>query len=119
MCWQCGESLMPRGTDDPASQPLPERCPHCGTTVETAPDPHSIPVPRELNPELMDIRLLTPQAPLAPNALVGMGSYAPLPRPSPPQWAPDPSGRNHWRWWNGLRWTDHVANDGVSRTDPL
>ncbi len=24
-------------------------------------------------------------------------------------WAPDPCGLHEWRWWNGLRWTEHVA----------
>ncbi|MDW3220946.1 MAG: DUF2510 domain-containing protein [Acidimicrobiales bacterium] len=23
-------------------------------------------------------------------------------------WASDPSGLYEWRWWNGLRWTEHV-----------
>lgn len=28
----------------------------------------------------------------------------------PPKWHPDPRGRYQWRWWNGRRWTEHVAN---------
>lgn len=27
-----------------------------------------------------------------------------------PTWAPDPTGLWVWRWWNGARWTDHVAD---------
>ncbi|MEZ5278980.1 MAG: DUF2510 domain-containing protein [Acidimicrobiales bacterium] len=25
-------------------------------------------------------------------------------------WAPDPAALHVWRWWNGLRWTEHVAD---------
>jgi hypothetical protein len=31
---------------------------------------------------------------------------------SPPAWHPDPSGRFHWRWWDGSEWTSQVAIDG-------
>lgn len=34
-------------------------------------------------------------------------------------WQPDPSGRHETRWWDGERWTDHVADHGLSSTDPL
>lgn len=33
-------------------------------------------------------------------------------------WYPDPHGRHQHRWWDGFAWTDHVANDGVTATDP-
>jgi hypothetical protein len=118
-CHQCGESLVAPGSEASADGSLPATCPHCGSTVELPADPSTIPPPRELNPELLNMQLITPRAPLAPGDMVGMGSYAPLPRPSPPQWAPDPSGRNQWRWWNGGRWTDDVANDGEPASDPL
>jgi hypothetical protein len=70
-------------------------------------------------PRVMRYQLLTPRAPLAPGAFVGM---APLPlawRESPPRWAEDPSGRHQWRFWNGYQWTDDVADDGEASTDPL
>lgn len=25
-------------------------------------------------------------------------------------WAPDPAALHVWRWWNGMRWTEHVAD---------
>lgn len=46
------------------------------------------------------------------------------PPPSTPQvhapagWLPDPSGRFQHRYWDGARWTEHVATNGVSSTDP-
>jgi Protein of unknown function (DUF2510) len=99
-------------------------CPNCGAAdaehgddtgvTPSAPAAH-LPA-AAMNPPLM-----TPRAPLAPGAFVRMGPYSPMPRPSssPAQWAEDPSGRNQWRWWDGWRWTDHVANDGTATTDPL
>ena len=35
------------------------------------------------------------------------------------QWAADPSGRNEWRHWDGMRWTDHVRNAGIQSVDPI
>jgi len=37
----------------------------------------------------------------------------------PGTWAPDPSGRNHLRWFNGTVWTDHVSNNGRVSVDPM
>jgi hypothetical protein len=34
-----------------------------------------------------------------------------------PEWYPDPSGRFELRYWDGLRWTDHVSADGKTSTD--
>lgn len=31
---------------------------------------------------------------------------------SPPAWHPDPSGRFHYRWWDGHEWTSQVSIDG-------
>jgi hypothetical protein len=38
---------------------------------------------------------------------------------TPAGWHPDPSGRHEWRHWDGQRWTDHVADGGVTTLDPL
>lgn len=43
----------------------------------------------------------------------------PPPPPVPAQWAPDPHGRHQHRYWDGVRWTEHVANDGVAAVDPV
>ncbi|MCY4037497.1 MAG: RDD family protein [bacterium] len=34
-------------------------------------------------------------------------------------WEPDPTGRHQHRWWDGQRWTHHVADDGVADDDPM
>jgi len=34
-------------------------------------------------------------------------------------WYPDPSRRNDWRYWDGLRWTEHVYVQGRAREDPI
>jgi len=51
------------------------------------------------------------------------------PQPAPPQsgphaepvspaaWHPDPSGRFHYRWWDGSEWTSNVATDGYVLVD--
>lgn len=44
---------------------------------------------------------------------------APPPPPTPAQWAPDPSGKHQHRWWDGSRWSEHVADDGTPSTDPM
>jgi hypothetical protein len=31
---------------------------------------------------------------------------------TPPAWHPDPSGRFHYRWWDGTQWTSQVSTDG-------
>jgi hypothetical protein len=58
-----------------------------------------------------------PPAPLPP---------APLqPTPPPPaslppaQWYADPTGRHTHRYWDGVRWTPQVADDGRTSEDPL
>jgi hypothetical protein len=38
---------------------------------------------------------------------------------SPAAWHPDPSGEHDHRYWDGQRWTEHVADAGVASTDPL
>jgi hypothetical protein len=36
---------------------------------------------------------------------------------SPPAWQPDPSGRFHYRWWDGHQWTNQVSTDGRQQVD--
>jgi uncharacterized protein YxjI len=35
----------------------------------------------------------------------------------PPGWYPDPFGRHETRWWDGVRWTEHVASHGRQAVD--
>jgi hypothetical protein len=44
---------------------------------------------------------------------------APPPAAMPAAWYEDPAGRHQSRYWDGARWTENVANDGVAATDPL
>jgi hypothetical protein len=44
-----------------------------------------------------------------PNAPLAAGQGRPQ---SPPAWHPDPSGRFHYRWWDGSQWTSQVSTDG-------
>jgi energy-coupling factor transporter transmembrane protein EcfT len=37
----------------------------------------------------------------------------------PASWQADPTGRYPHRWWDGVRWTDRVANGSVQAVDPL
>jgi Protein of unknown function (DUF2510) len=37
----------------------------------------------------------------------------------PAGWFPDPVGRHHYRYWDGTRWTEHVADEGVVGVDHL
>jgi uncharacterized protein YxjI len=36
----------------------------------------------------------------------------------PPDWYPDPSGRHEHRYWDGSKWTEHVASHGRQSVDP-
>jgi len=38
---------------------------------------------------------------------------------TPAGWQPDPLGRHQFRYWDGLAWTDSVADDGQQSTDSL
>jgi hypothetical protein len=44
----------------------------------------------------------------------------PVPPPPPPRsWLPDPAGRHELRYWDGTRFTEHVADAGKISVDPL
>jgi hypothetical protein len=36
---------------------------------------------------------------------------------TPAEWLADPTGRHEYRYWDGHRWTEHVADDGEQSTD--
>lgn len=72
--------------------------------------------------QLPQSQTLTPTAPLNPDAGVRAGfvaASAPMQPSVPAQWATDPAGRHQHRWWDGARWTEHVADNGVASVDPL
>ena len=37
----------------------------------------------------------------------------------PAGWYPDPMARHEYRYWDGARWTDEVADQGSATLDPL
>lgn len=39
--------------------------------------------------------------------------------PTPAGWRPDPSGRHQYRYYDGVAWTDNVADNGEQTVDPL
>lgn len=38
---------------------------------------------------------------------------------NPAAWHPDPTAAHEYRWWDGTRWTEHVADGGQASVDPL
>jgi hypothetical protein len=65
-----------------------------------------------------------PRSAYAPQPAYGGGmpaaSQVPFTGGLPPAaWLADPTGRYPHRWWDGMRWTDRVANGGVQAVDPL
>jgi len=62
-------------------------------------------------------------APAAPGAAptaapAAAPSAPPTAPPVAPGWAADPYGRHQWRYWDGSRWTDQVADGSTQTTDP-
>jgi Protein of unknown function (DUF2510) len=45
-------------------------------------------------------------------------TMTPAAAPGSPGWASDPYGRHQWRYWDGTRWTDQVADGSTQSTDP-
>src|SRR5438270_470786 len=43
---------------------------------------------------------------------------SPAAAPGAPGWAADPYGRHQWRYWDGNRWTEQVADGSTQSTDP-
>jgi HEAT repeat protein len=48
-----------------------------------------------------------------------MGSQGVPPGAAPPDWYGDPTGRHQHRYWDGARWTHHVADNGKASVDEL
>jgi Protein of unknown function (DUF2510) len=72
------------------------------------------PRPANSQPAPVDEAPDEPSEPPAPEGQAppaGQGSEAGHPT-SPPAWHPDPSGRFHYRWWDGSQWTSQVSTDG-------
>jgi len=69
-----------------------------------------------------------PEPSLSPDLVVVAATASPpQPAPSAPpvagspvaEWAPDPSRRHQYRYWDGKTWTSDVADNGTASKDPL
>ncbi|MDI6711619.1 MAG: DUF805 domain-containing protein [Anaerosomatales bacterium] len=49
----------------------------------------------------------------------GRSSAAGSPSQTPAGWYRDPTGRHQLRYWDSQKWTQHVSDDGLQRTDPM
>jgi hypothetical protein len=58
-----------------------------------------------------------PSAPLPAQPVAGTSTAAGPAAVSPPAWHPDPSGRFHYRWWDGAEWTSYVSFNGQQLID--
>jgi hypothetical protein len=113
-------AFEPAPTPEPATEPVVAvAAPDPAVEATTAETPIAPVVPAAA---FGGQETITPRAPMAPGADMrpGMAQPAPPTAPQvPAQWAPDPSGRHHHRWWDGNQWTGHVADNGVSSFDPI
>lgn len=91
----------------PANSPVPPTA--AGPIQAEGPTPRSElhPAPGQSAP-IADATTV-PDVPRFPQGAQGVPSGRYL---SPPAWHPDPSGRFHYRWWDGSQWTSHVSLDG-------
>lgn len=53
------------------------------------------------------------------SATTAYGSFDGSPARAPGGWHPDPSGRWELRYYDGVRWTEHVSRGGQQGTDPI
>ena len=60
----------------------------------------------DIGPGILLVELFASAA-LAVGAVKGHGLSPPVPKPPPPGWYADPSGRAGHRFWDGTRWTEH------------
>jgi len=86
-------------------------CQSCGTTFERivvkGRKPHFCPDCREAD------------ARPAETAAIAAAPVARQSAPTPPGWFPDPSGKHQHRYFDGTRWTEHVATNGDQPVDPM
>jgi hypothetical protein len=54
----------------------------------------------------------------APAPAMAPPTAPPAAAPGSPGWAADPYGRHQWRYWDGSRWTDQVADGSTQSIDP-
>jgi hypothetical protein len=88
-----------------AARKIPAKAPTASDLFPAYPRPANNRPPDPVEAE----QLVAPETPVA--AAPPSGESPSWPH-SPPAWQPDPSGRFHYRWWDGHEWTSHVSTDG-------
>jgi hypothetical protein len=116
-------SWLPVITPPPRPAPAPPLPPGPSPSPSLAPllpsTPPAPPGPSRTGPVPPPAPAATSTAP-APTAPAPTAPPAPPPPGLPPAgWHPDPAGRHWWRWWDGVDWTEHVADGGSPYVDPL
>jgi hypothetical protein len=105
------------------------RCANCGATTELQFD-HIVPVALGGATNAENLQILCGPCNRRKGAgLTVVGKPAPpqfVPKTSEPAssgkpagWFPDPGRRHEVRYWNGTRWTEHVADAGSQGVDPI
>lgn len=112
------EAQAPQGWDDPPAggwgHPGGEAPPQVQPQEGQAPPPggwNAPPPPGTVFPTL------TTQG--GPGAVPAPPMAPPPPPPPPRSWLPDPKGHHELRYWDGTKFTEHVADDGKITVDPL
>ena len=103
--------IVDYGTDFPAFAMQPGGNGH-GSTAVTDPFAAVAPVPNPAPVAAPAAFVIDPTPTLQPTA-------APTPTGPAPGWYPDPAARRQARLWDGTRWTERVADNGVEGWDPL
>lgn len=103
--------------------PMPPTFPVAPSTTTALPEvaaPAPPAVPAAAPPPIPPVEAESlPSYPVAPPTPAPPVPAVPPPGLPPAGWNPDPSGRHWWRWWDGMAWTDHVADGGSVFADPL
>jgi Protein of unknown function (DUF2510) len=104
-------SSRPTSSTGTASTATPGRA-NPGSQFPAYPRPANSPVPGDLPAPSTGRPRHEPPVPAAPQHDPGYH-----PSMCPPSWQPDPSGRFHFRWWNGAEWTTQVSTHGQHLID--
>jgi hypothetical protein len=91
--------------------------PQFGQSQFGQPDPSQSPFgqPAAAQPSYAHDAAATPAYAAAPTYATAPAA----PAPAAGQWAADPTGRHHYRWWDGQAWTAHVSTNGATAVDPI
>jgi hypothetical protein len=93
-----------------AARKIPDKAPTASDLFPAYPRPANNQPPAPVEPQRLEV-------PVAPDPAAPPSGETPSWPHSPPAWQPDPSGRFHYRWWDGHEWTSHVATDGQHLID--